>query len=170
MILDKSHLDIVNARKSSVSRKQYLATRILLEQEDLPSHISKDNNGKPHLEAGYISITHDTDYVAIMISDQLCGIDLQSSSDKVIRIKHKFIHPEDVLPTGDELNSLILVWSIKEALYKLHGDPLVFFKEHMRINTIEKDIVKCKILHPLYLKDVTLEIRKIDNLYLAHTI
>lgn len=170
LIKNTKHIQEVHGRKSESSRKQFLATRIILEQEELINDLRKDENGKPTLEDQYISITHDHDYVAVMLSQFECGIDLQSVSEKVTRIRHKFFDHEDIMIDPDQLLGLTIAWCIKEAIYKIHGDPMIYFKEHMRIVDMNENLVHAKILHPDYLKDVTLEIQKIDKLYLAYTV
>lgn len=170
LIENETYLELVKSRKSISSRKQFLATRVLLEQEGIAHELQKDENGKPKLNNQHISITHDGNYVAIMLSIKSCGIDLQSISNKVNRVRHKFFDESDFMATPDETVGLTIAWCIKEAIYKIHGDPMIYFKEHMRIRTIEGSIVKADILHPDYLKNVTLELRKIDELYLSYTI
>lgn len=170
MIENKDHLEEIRNRKAESNRKQYLATRIILEEEGLDNQLKKDINGKPQLKNGFISITHDSSFVAVMIADYQCGIDLQSISKKVLRIKHKFFDENDLMIESDELLGLTIAWSLKEAIYKIHGDPLVYFREHMRILSKDGHRIAAEILHPDYLKDVTLELRKIDDLYLAYTV
>ncbi len=169
-IRNKEHVSWVKSRKAESSRKQYLATRIILEQEGYDHVLTKDENGKPLLPDHHISITHDHNYVAVMIANQPCGIDLQSVSEKVLRVEHKFTHPEDTVTDPNALIGLTINWCIKEAIYKIHGDPMVYFKEHMRIISFDGHQANAQILHPDYLKDVTLEIRKVDELFLAYTI
>lgn len=170
LINNAFHLEAIQSRKSERSRKQYLATRIILEQEGWDTELIKDENGKPQLPEGYISISHDSDYVAVMTANYECGTDLQSVTEKVFRVKHKFFDEEDVMPDQNELIGLTIAWSVKEALYKINGDPNVYFKEHMRIISRDGHIIKTKILHPDYTKDVTLALQKIDQLYLVYTI
>lgn len=170
LIKTTAFLEEVKSRKSLTSRKQFLATRIILEQEGIEKDLVKDENGKPKLTNHHISITHDTDYVGVMISNKDCGIDLQSISEKVKRVQHKFIDEDDLQLADNELDSLTISWCIKEALYKIHGDPMVYFKEHLRIVKKNGSRILSRILHPDYVKDVTLEIQKIDELYLTYTI
>ncbi|MCB9196138.1 MAG: hypothetical protein H6598_07915, partial [Flavobacteriales bacterium] len=68
LIKTTAFLEEVKSRKSLTSRKQFLATRIILEQEGIEKDLVKDENGKPKLTNHHISITHDTDYVGVMIS------------------------------------------------------------------------------------------------------
>lgn len=169
-ITNPFHIDFVKSRKAASSRKQYLATRIILEQEGVDHELKKDINGKPMLNEQFISITHDTNYVAVMLANEACGIDLQSVSEKVLRVQHKFMDEKDFRIAEDDLANLTIAWCIKEAIYKIHGDPMIYFKEHMRINGGDSRQAKASILHEDYRKDVTLDLRKIDDLYLSHTV
>lgn len=170
MLQEPAISDGILDRKSETNRKQFLASRILLKEEGLLHEIEKNENGKPFIPNNHISITHDTDYVAIMISKNSCGIDLQSISEKVFKIKHKFIDNDDVLLDLDELISLTISWSLKEAIYKIFGDPLLYFKEHIRIRKMDINTIYVDILHPKYLRSVLLKVQKIDQLYLTYTV
>jgi phosphopantetheinyl transferase len=156
--------------KSVSHRKQFLATQILLKNEGLLSLVSKDENGKPILDHGYISISHDSNYVALMMSSKRCGVDLQTVTSKVMRVKHKFYDDEDAPVEGDEVVFQTLIWSLKEALYKVYGDPMVYFKEHIRIRSIDNNLAKCEILHPDYRGKFDVSIKKVDELYIVFTV
>ncbi len=155
--------------KSELHRKQFLATQLLLQGENLLEKLEKDVNGKPILDNGYVSISHDSNYVALMISEKVCGIDLQSVTPKVLRVKHKFYDQDDAPVVGDEVVFQTLIWSIKEALYKVNGDPMVYFKEHLRIKRIENNEAECEILHVDYKSHFKLSIKKVDDLFLVYT-
>lgn len=155
--------------KSMSHRKQFLVTQLLLKEEGLLDELEKDENGKPVLKDGFVSISHDSIFVAVMISKKICGIDLQSVTPKVLRVKHKYYDEDDALLVGDEVVFQTLIWSMKEALYKVYGDPMVYFKEHIRILSIDKNTAICQILHPDYTGDFKLTIKKIDDLFLVFT-
>lgn len=170
LLKKQSILTEIQKHRSELHRKQFIASRILLEQHNLLDCIRKDENGKPMIPEGHLSITHDSEYVALMISRNVCGIDLQSCTEKVFRVKHKFLDPTDFFPDQNELIGLTKVWSIKEAVYKIFGDPMVYFKEHMRLTGVDDKNISVDILHPDYKRSVTLEIRKIDDLFLSYTL
>ena len=170
MVNDDAVLIKVKQFKNATHRKQNLVTNILLEQENCRQLLTKDENGKPILPNGFISISHDSNYVAIMLSSKKCGIDLQSQSPKVLRIKHKFYDDEDVKLFGELISFFTLIWSLKEALYKINGDPKVFFKEHLRITNIENNYVKAKNLHESYEEKIDLMFKNIDELILTFTV
>jgi phosphopantetheinyl transferase len=155
--------------RSMSHRKQFLATQVLLQEENLLDVIKKDDNGKPIIENGYVSISHDSNFVSLMISNKECGIDLQSATPKVLKVKHKYYDENDAQIEGDEVEFLTLIWSLKEAIYKVHGDPMVYFKEHIRIKSVNRNSAECQILHKDYIRDINLTIKKVDDLILAYT-
>lgn len=170
LVNDNKVLDIVLQYKSLSHRKQYLVTNILLEQEHCNHLMTKDENGKPILPEGFISISHDSNFVAIMLSSEKCGLDLQSESPKVMRIQHKFYDEDDANKIGAEIPFYTLIWSLKEALYKINGDPMVFFKEHIRISEIKGNRIKASILHEKYLENFELMVKNVDELILTFTV
>lgn len=120
----------------------WLATRVLLHyllQTD--EHIScpSDENGKPYLpDYPYkISLTHSYEYAGAMLSSKgECGIDLELIKDKVVRIKKKFLKPEELsfISKDHEIEQLYACWCAKEAVYKLQGNRGVSFLQNMTIH------------------------------------
>ena len=94
--LRPANLDRVLGMKSELHRRGFLSVRHLLKEfgytdEDL----FYDENGKPHLNDGkYISITHSFIFSAVIISDNVGGIDGEKQRDKITIIAHKFIDYE----------------------------------------------------------------------------
>ena len=154
-------------------RKQYIATQLVLNQMGLYDCLVKDENGKPHIKdaTDFISISHDTDYVAIIVSSKACGIDLQHVSEKTLRIRHKFLSLDDSSAPERkyDIDYLSIIWGIKEAIYKINGEPMVYFKEHIRISKLERDYAEVYILHPDYKNKFSLHIQKLDDIYLIYT-
>lgn len=119
----------------------WMATRVLLRyllQTDEYIHCPSDPNGKPYLpDYPYkISLTHSYDYAGVMLSTQgECGMDLEIVMEKVIRIKDKFLKPEELafINPEKEILQLYACWCAKEAVYKLQGNKGVSFLENMTI-------------------------------------
>jgi len=146
-LLDKLQLDEAEKRKLQQLSKgkrtlHWLATRVLLRyllQTDEYIHCPSDANGKPYLpDYPYeISLTHSFDFAGVMLSSKgACGIDLEIVKDKVMRIKEKFLKPEELLfiRQEDEIAQLYACWCAKEAVYKLQGNKGVSFLENMTIH------------------------------------
>ncbi|WP_140938034.1 4'-phosphopantetheinyl transferase family protein [Sphingobacterium lumbrici] len=119
----------------------WLATRVLLRyllQTNEYINCPSDANGKPYLpDFPYkISLTHSFDYAGVILSTNgECGIDLEIVKDKVLRIKEKFLKPEELsfISTEYEIEQLYACWCAKEAVYKLQGNKGVSFLHDMTI-------------------------------------
>ena len=131
---------------------QHLAGRYLLKElyPDFPYELIRiADTKKPFLEneAYHFSISHCGDYAAVMVSStQRVGVDIELITEKVTRIKDKFLSAQEqqILNQVESrslklLNAALLTaaWGIKESLFKWYGEGQVDFKEHLRINKIK---------------------------------
>jgi len=122
-------------------KKHWLSYRLLLPKL-LPvqavSGISYDKFGKPYLDngAGQISVAHSGKFAALIVSENgPAGIDIEHIRDKILNLTHKFLtdrEQEYRFPTAVR-ESLYVIWGAKEALYKLHGQTGLQFREHLEI-------------------------------------
>jgi 4'-phosphopantetheinyl transferase len=170
LINDPEILAKAKSYKATMQRMQFLASQVLLIHKGLLGGLKKDENGKPHLSDGrFISLSHDTCYVALMIADYNCGIDLQSVSEKVLKIAQKFLSDEDCIQPKDGLDQLTLAWSVKEALYKIYGQPTIFFKEHLRLQTHQlfKRQLECQIIKHANTERQVMKYQFIDDIVLC---
>jgi len=133
-------------------RLQHLAGRHLLKTlfPAFPYElIAIADTKKPYLpnDAYHFSISHCGDYAAAIVSStERVGIDIEIPTFKVEKIRHKFLHPEELLhleqqyrkddlPAGisSYYRSLTTLWSAKEAVFKWYGKGEVDFSEHIRL-------------------------------------
>jgi len=141
---DKSLLKI---RKEKKSREYFLAARKLLKNEHPELVINYDLNGRPHLnnQKG-ISISHSNEIVAIGISNELdFGIDIQYKTDKIFKIKNKFLSKNEskFLDKTDDIDFLINIWSAKESIYKALGKEEISFSKDLEIDIVnDKDLFR----------------------------
>ncbi len=135
----RAQTGIESAIKNEQRRIEHLAGRFLLKhlKEDFPLHtISKDEHDKPRIEDNdrFFSISHSWPYVAAVIDPyNEAGIDIQTWHDKIERIQHKFLSPEEQYLFNNDPQLLALAWSAKEAAYKWNGKRGVDFIEHLPI-------------------------------------
>lgn len=158
--------------KNEARLKQHLASRILLYNVLGQNQILKNDNGKPHFldKQVHFSISHDKEFAAIIFGNNFCGIDIQEISEKTKIIKHKYINDEDIHSASENAEELTKIWCAKEALYKIHGDPNIFFKEHLIVkNSDDPTILIGEITHEDYLGKFSLKVRKLENYYLVYT-
>jgi len=121
----------------------WLATRVLLHyllHTDEYINCPSDQNGKPYLPdfPFKISLTHSYEYAGVMLSrNGECGMDLEIVKDKVVRIKEKFLKPDELefINVENEIKHLYACWCAKEAVYKLQGNKGVSFLEDMTIKS-----------------------------------
>ncbi|PCJ28798.1 MAG: hypothetical protein COA97_00200 [Flavobacteriales bacterium] len=143
----------ITKTKNKQRLKQWLATRLLLNEFFDNAIINYDDLGKPHLNNDwFISISHSNEFVAINLNkNSHCGIDIEKITPKVERIKHKFLNPLD-LQNVSSLEQLTLYWGAKEALYKYYGKKEVLFIEHLFISNFSENVTtfngKIEINHP----------------------
>lgn len=139
-------------------RLQHLAGRYLLTElfNDFPLElIEVADTKKPFLpnEAYHFSISHCGDYAAVVVSSvNRVGTDIEVVSEKVGRIRDKFLTSDEMELIEEIFNTqrlmfnvqsifyvqlITLCWSIKEAMFKWYGFGKVDFKEHLIIDQIE---------------------------------
>lgn len=171
----------------SHKRLQHLAGRYLLKYlfPDFPNHeILIADTRKPYLpyEQYHFSISHCSDYAAAIVSNvNRVGIDIEIPSEKVQRIKHKFLNKEEeFLVSGFPLDDYMidyagqvrsskpettnykpetLIWSAKEAIFKWYSLGDVDFRKHIHLNNkISETNNEWLQLPFLFLKDEVLDI------------
>ncbi|MEN8119964.1 MAG: 4'-phosphopantetheinyl transferase superfamily protein [Bacteroidota bacterium] len=125
---------------------EWMATRLLtyelLEKKVI---IDYDEFGKPSLrnDNRQISISHTDGMVAVQISNQPTGVDVEKISGRVAKIAHKFLSPTEqkAIDIKNQLLHMYAYWGAKETIYKIHGRKGLDFKENIRIEPfkIEKE-------------------------------
>ena len=133
-------------------RLQHLAGRLLLKElyPEFPvSMIRIADTRKPFLEDDpfHFSISHCGDYAAAIVSrDHRVGADVESVSEKIGRLGHKFTSEEELSIFSKleqniqyaifDIKLLTLCWSIKEAIFKWWGNGAVDFKNDIIIKSV----------------------------------
>ncbi|MCH2213833.1 MAG: 4'-phosphopantetheinyl transferase superfamily protein [Flavobacteriales bacterium] len=119
---------------------QWFASRFLLLQSH-PAAIDFYINRKPHLYNGpKISFSHSGKTVGVLLSKHDSGLDIQYFDEKLKRIKPKFTTNKEtgLIRTGSKIASLSLIWSVKEAIFKLYGTGVPF----LSINIVSYDPIR----------------------------
>ncbi len=127
---------------SNQKRKiEWMTIRYLLEKtHDIPDEVIYNDHGKPFFlkSKSHLSISHSHDMVAISINEKSnTGIDIQLISNKIIRIKHKFLSKTELANVATNTEELTLYWSSKEALFKVYGKKDAYLKENMQISDLQ---------------------------------
>lgn len=110
-------------------KKEWMLVRILLtEMLQKKTGISYNENKKPLIKnsSKNITISHSKNYVTIITSeDDFCGIDVENISERVGKVKHKFLNNEE-LAWCNTLELQTACWSAKETVFKLFERDLDF--------------------------------------------
>ena len=125
---------------SSVKRKiEFLATRKLLEEVGLSdADLSYRNDGAPLIKGKFISISHTSDFVAIIVSNKKVGIDIERNRQQIFRIAHKFINEKEKNKFDvDSLEVLSIIWNSKEAMFKLCDRTGIDFRDNLNVSKID---------------------------------
>lgn len=84
----------------------------------------------------YISISHTKDYVAVILDKRPTGIDIEYRSDRILKIRSRFMNPEEEagIDLEHEVEHLLIHWCAKETLFKIIGQEGVDFQKHLHVN------------------------------------
>lgn len=135
------------SRVNSVRRLEFLAVRSLAAMMGIhASDIAYLPSGKPLLKAGdeSISISHTKNYVGLLLSrHEHIGLDLEQRSERVRKIRHKFMHPDEeaqlksISNPANETVGLLLHWCAKESLFKSVSEEGIDFAQELRISLLD---------------------------------
>jgi phosphopantetheinyl transferase len=158
-------------------RLQHLAGRFLLQYlfPDFPYELIKiADTRKPFLpeEQYHFSISHCGDYAAAIVSrDRRVGVDIEIPVDKIIRVRDKFLSPDEVASFGGlDIDQLTMCWSAKEAVFKWDGEGGVDFREqiHLQKSGNNTNKINCTFTKGKQV-ELTIELRHLKYIVLAWT-
>lgn len=143
---EAEYVCLSNARRQT----EWLATRVLLDQMlGNHVHLSHATSGKPYLlnDSRFVSISHSPNMVAVMVSERNLGIDIERIHARTVKVRGKFLtgSEPDWCTTEEEHT---LVWTVKEAAYKLVDDQLL----HTEVEVLERPVIKPEFSFDIVIK------------------
>lgn len=164
-------------------RLQHLAGRFLLQFlfPDFPYDLIRiADTLKPYLadEQYHFSISHCGDFAAAIVSsNRRVGVDIEIPSEKVERIRHKFLSEEEQsmvsgLPIAIErsvVNNQLttLCWSAKESVFKWYGEGGVDFRQHIQLKKMHEGTETIDCFFKKTSQSLIIHYRLFDHLVLA---
>ena len=142
--------------KAIARRIEWLAVRRLMHELGIASPIAYLPTGRPYLkgDARHISISHPRGYAAVAISNSApIGIDIEQRTDKVCRVREKFLSCEEKLFSllaNNNVEAMLVVWTAKEAMFKLIDKPGIDFAEHLHVAPFELEEERCFQAHETF--------------------
>ena len=147
-------------------KKEWIASRLLLNEINPNYSISYNAFGAPELSNGsFISISHSKGLVAIIISQQQVGLDIEEISVKALRVSAKFVSTNNLKALTTERATLI--WCCKEAVFKWHQKGEVDFIADIKLHPFES-MEKGEIRAEFRNTQLILNYQKIHNHYLVY--
>lgn len=138
-IAPKKEVSRAKKFKYAARKQEWIAARLLL--YDLLNKVvvvDYDENGKPiiHNQGQCISISHTKGIVAVIVTNNMAGIDVEMQNDRVLKIENKFISglEKGQITPMNKAECLLTYWSAKETLYKIHGGKGLDFKKNLYIS------------------------------------
>lgn len=123
-----------------------------------------NNLGAPVLKCrGCISVSHSGSYVVVIHSDETpCGVDIESLDRKFQRVSNRYISAVELeLNDVQRSDFLAVVWTAKEALYKISGLKELDFIRDLQI--VDSDLNNQYLRGMVRGKQFDLSVRRIDD-------
>lgn len=118
------HQSTKNVRAES-RRSEIIVTNLLIKDIFGPKAVlCHEASGAPYVEVDgsrsdkCISISHSNRYAVVAVSPRQAGIDVEEPHERVMRVREKFLSPEELRFTGTSVWRTTLAWTAKEALFK----------------------------------------------------
>lgn len=106
-------------------RLEWLAARTLLREFGYTGHVMYHPTRRPFLanSRSHLSISHSFPFVAVVLSEfYLVGVDVESFARPFSEVSDKYLSTNEKKWIDlDDNRRLALIWSAKEAIYKLPG-------------------------------------------------
>ena len=151
--------------KSEKRRLEMLAVNALLKEMCGNAKLDYNKYGAPFLDINKkISISHTKQFVAIIVSELKSGIDIEINSERVLKIKNKFLSVND--NTNKTQEDLTIAWSTKECIFKWYQKGNLNFKDDILIRKINHS---SKTIEVFFDKNLfILNFLKINNHFLVY--
>lgn len=144
--LDVSSLVDIKQLNSEKRRQEKLATACLFRELGVDySQLKYSSTRKPELigDHRYVSISHTGNFVALALSNQPIGVDIQTVDERILRLRNRFVSEEEFINPEHELIHLMLHWSAKEAMFKWIGQEGVSLVNQLHVKTFKPDSKGC---------------------------
>lgn len=142
------------------------------------AHYIIGENGKPFIPSSnnHISISNSAGKVAVIISDDNCGIDFQYKTEQLVRILSKFANADEqkmISLFKEPIDLIHWIWSAKEAIYKKHNKKGLSLKNDIILKDVENLNNETKLYFEVCIegKKTTEEIgcTLLQDFYMAYT-
>lgn len=127
--LTKNEISQYNQLNTILQQNQFKKIREIRTQTLGLKEINYTKYGAPYIDEKNtsISISHKNNYVVFGYSDLRIGIDLERISERIKKVKTKFLTELELTIFTNETDEIYTqLWTAKEAIYKIVSKPINF--------------------------------------------
>lgn len=177
--LSSTEEQVLRSYKHPNRQKQWLSYRAMIAEMVMANYlISYSDFGKPFLNIltknNHLSITHSGDHSAVIINENFSvGIDLEKPAKRIERVAERFLSIDELkfIDDKNKWDHLTICWTIKEALFKIHGNLCYDFREQIMITPFScspQGQVNCTIMGHKEQHNYKVNYRKMNAYYMAY--
>ena len=163
---DVRDLQSVEEFTSASRRAERLAWRSALRRVAPDAEVEYEPSGAPRLKNSpytYISVSHCRDSVAVVLSSNVCGVDVERVDRDFARVAERYMTAAERALCTEEWWAAA-VWCAKECLYKMAGRVGTDFKRDIVVESV--DTSTSQILCRAYGEPITLHYAMPDEKHL----
>lgn len=161
---------LLNQIRNQEKKAEFLQIRHLRNKTIGKIKIEYSSDRKPFLvdSNAFISISHSQNYVGILKADFDVGLDIEEISERVAKIKNRFLNEDELVIFGRAIEDLTKAWTIKEALFKLNNRKGIDFRKDLLIEEKTAYGFKCRMLDLDGWKIVKIKTFRKENLIISY--
>ncbi|MEG1607410.1 MAG: 4'-phosphopantetheinyl transferase superfamily protein [Mucinivorans sp.] len=129
--------------RSGTSLTDHRAVANSVASQQFASDISHRSSGAPFLtmSSQHLSVSHTDSYVALLASENPCGIDIELLNRNAAKVARRFTSLEETARVAHcfPCNPELLIWCTKEAIYKRCQRPDAELLHDFRVVDMEQN-------------------------------
>lgn len=151
-------------------KQEFLQVRVIRDQIADGCEIIYNEDGKPYLKdnSQFISISHSENFIGLACAPFNIGLDIEEISERVHKIKNRFLNENEIKIFGEDTISLTELWTIKEALFKMNNRKGIDFRKELHIIEKVNDIYSCQMLEEDGWHSVRIKVQQKENLIFSY--
>lgn len=180
--LDEREISHIDSIRHPQRQLHWLSSRLLLREllGNPKTYIDlvSDERGKPMVRnfQAELSISHSSALSALVLShNQRVGVDVEKISEKVERIREKFMSAGELasLSHQKQREQLYVYWCAKESMYKWYSRKELDFRTHLSVQPFRYEAagsVSGAIRKNGFSKELKISYEKLDDYMMAYTL